>query len=82
MNSPALALTPVPIATGTGAGAATGTLRVTATGITRRVRTRMKTGERGTGAHRRPSNGRERPAFPSPSTVTAATSVRAGSARD
>jgi hypothetical protein len=80
MSSLALALTPVPITPDTGAGAITGTARPTATVITRCVRTRMETGERGTGALRRPLTGRERPASPSPSTATAA-SIR-GSAHD
>ena len=54
MSSPALALTPVPLSGGTGAGANTGQPIYQATVITRCVRTRMETGERGTGALRRP----------------------------
>jgi len=72
MSSPALALTAVPTSTGTGVGANTETAQVTTTVITRCVRTRMETGEPGTGVLRRPSLGRERLASPSPSTAPAA----------
>ena len=47
MSSPALALTPVPLSGGTGAGAITAAVRLTATVITRCVRTRMENGRAG-----------------------------------
>jgi hypothetical protein len=54
MNSPALALTPVPTGMARGRERPPGQPVYQATVITRCVRTRMETGERGTGALRGP----------------------------
>jgi hypothetical protein len=82
MSGPALALTPVPIATGMGEGAATVTPRLTATVITRRVRTRMENRRPGNRGASQALHGPGAPCFPSPSTATATTSIWAGGARD